>query len=92
VVAFSRATENQMMVALSGRFFLKLCNSHGKPIGDVWGNTAVVLPKKVGHESFRNVFTGQTIVPRHCDGRMVLPLNEVFSQCPVALLFAESRT
>jgi (1->4)-alpha-D-glucan 1-alpha-D-glucosylmutase len=91
VVAFARATENQMVVALTGRFFLKLCNSHGKPIGDVWGNTAVALPKKVGHESFQNVFTGQTIKPRLSDGRMVLPLNEVFSQCPVALLFAENR-
>ena len=93
VVAFARATENQMMVALTGRFFLRLCNSHGKPIGDVWGNTAVALPKKAGNESFRNIITGQTITARQSDdGRMVLPLNEVFSQCPVALLYAESRS
>jgi maltooligosyltrehalose synthase len=57
----------------------------------VWGNTTVALPKKTGHESFRNVFTGQTITAQRLDGRLVLPLNEVFSQCPVALLFAESR-
>ena len=91
VVAFSRATENQMLVALTGRFFLKLCNSHGKPIGDVWGNTTVALPKKAAHESFQNIFTGQTITARQTDGRLVLPLNEVFSQCPVALLVAETR-
>jgi (1->4)-alpha-D-glucan 1-alpha-D-glucosylmutase len=90
VVAFARARENQMMLAVTGRFFLKLCNSHGKPIGDVWGNTTVALPKKVKHESFQNVFTGQTIAARRSDGRLSLPLNEVFSQCPVALLFAES--
>jgi (1->4)-alpha-D-glucan 1-alpha-D-glucosylmutase len=91
VVAFARATKNEMVLALTGRFFLKLCNSHGKPIGDVWGNTTVVLPKKAGHASFQNIFTGQTIMARQGDGRMVLPLNEVFSQCPVALLVAESR-
>jgi (1->4)-alpha-D-glucan 1-alpha-D-glucosylmutase len=91
VVAFARAMENQMVVALTGRFFLKLCNSHGKPIGDVWGNTTVALPKKTGHETFQNIFTGQTITARRSDGRLFLPLNEVFSQCPVALLFAGSR-
>jgi (1->4)-alpha-D-glucan 1-alpha-D-glucosylmutase len=91
VVAFARATKNEMVLALTGRFFLKLCNSHGKPIGDVWGNTTVVLPKKAGHASFQNIFTGQTIMARQGEGRMVLPLNEVFSQCPVALLVAESR-
>jgi (1->4)-alpha-D-glucan 1-alpha-D-glucosylmutase len=91
VVAFARATKNQMLLALTGRFFLKLCNSHGKPIGDVWGNTTVALPKKAAHESFKNIFTGQTVTARQADGRMVLPLNEVFSQCPVALLYSESR-
>jgi (1->4)-alpha-D-glucan 1-alpha-D-glucosylmutase len=89
VVAFARARENQMTVAVTGRFFLKLCNSHGKPIGDVWGNTTIALPKKAGHERFRDIFTGQTIAARQSEGRMVLPLNEVFSQCPAALLFAE---
>jgi (1->4)-alpha-D-glucan 1-alpha-D-glucosylmutase len=91
VVAFARAAENQMAVALTGRFFLKLCNSHGKPIGDVWGNTTVALPKKTVHETFQNIFTGQTITARRSDGRLLLALDEVFSQCPVALLFAESR-
>jgi hypothetical protein len=35
--------------------------------------------------------TGQTITAQSSDGRLFLPLNEVFSQCPVALLVAESR-
>ena len=92
VVAFSRATERQTVLALTGRFFLRLCNSHGKPYGDIWGTTTVALPKKTSHESFRNVFTGQTITAQRLDGRLVLPLNEVFSQCPVALLYAETGT
>ncbi len=47
VVAFSRASaENQTMIAVTGRFFLKLCNSHSKPIGEVWGNTAIALPQE----------------------------------------------
>ena len=31
VVAFSRATAHQTLIAVTGRFFLKLCNSHSKP-------------------------------------------------------------
>ncbi len=61
VVAFSRATAHQTLLAFTGRFFLKLCNSHGKPVGDVWGNTAVTLPKKAAHPSFRDILTGETV-------------------------------
>ncbi len=91
VVAFARESENQMMVALTGRFFLKLCNSHGKPIGDVWGNSTVALPRKVSHASFQDILTGQTVTAQRSDDRLVLPLNKVFSHCPVALLFAETN-
>jgi (1->4)-alpha-D-glucan 1-alpha-D-glucosylmutase len=91
IVAFARATSNQTLIALTGRFFLKLCNSHNKPIGDVWGNTTVALPKKTEHKSFRDVFTGETITAEERDGALFLPVNKVFSHCPVALLFAESK-
>jgi (1->4)-alpha-D-glucan 1-alpha-D-glucosylmutase len=90
VVAFSRAMDRKVLVALTGRFFLRLCNSHRKPIGDVWANTTVVLPRKMEQASFCDIFTGQTITAEQRDGKLLLPLNKVFSQCPVALLFAES--
>jgi (1->4)-alpha-D-glucan 1-alpha-D-glucosylmutase len=90
VVAFSRAIAAQTLIAVTGRFFLKLCNSHNKPIGDVWGNTTVALPKKTAHMRFRDIFTGDTITAEERDGSLFLPVNKVFSRCPVALLFAES--
>ncbi len=90
IVAFSRSLANQTIIAVAGRFFLKLCNSHSKPIGDVWGNTAVALPRKTAHRSFRDVFTGETLTVEDRDGAPFLPLNKVFARCPVALLVAES--
>jgi (1->4)-alpha-D-glucan 1-alpha-D-glucosylmutase len=90
VVAFSRASADQTLIALTGRFFLKLCNSHRKPIGDVWGDTTVALPKKNAHLSFRDIFTGETIAVERRENGAFLPMNKVFSRCPVALLFAES--
>jgi len=89
VIAFSRALANQTLIALTGRFFYKLCNSHGKPIGDVWGNTTVALPKKSEDTSFTDIFTGETLTAEPREGGLVLPLSKVFTHCPVALLFAE---
>jgi (1->4)-alpha-D-glucan 1-alpha-D-glucosylmutase len=90
VLAFSRAAGHQTLIAVIGRFFLKLCNSHNKPIGDVWGNTSIALPKKTEHRSFRDVFTGESVTAEEREGGLFLPINKVFSRCPVALLFAES--
>jgi (1->4)-alpha-D-glucan 1-alpha-D-glucosylmutase len=92
VLAFSRATETQTLIAVAGRFFLKLCNSHSKPIGDVWGNTAIALPKKTAHRTFRDVFTGETVTAEEREGGLFLPVSKIFSHCPVALLFAESTS
>jgi maltooligosyltrehalose synthase len=66
-----------------------LCNSHSKPVGDVWGNTAIALPLKSEHHSFRDVFSGETITAEEREGGLFLPVSKVFSRCPVALLFAE---
>jgi (1->4)-alpha-D-glucan 1-alpha-D-glucosylmutase len=90
VIAFSRTLGKQTLIALTGRFFYKLCNSHGKPIGDVWGNTAVAVPKKTEFTSFRDIFTAETVTAEPREGGLFLPLSRVFSHLPVALLFAES--
>ena len=90
VVAFARQWNGRMAIALAGRFFLRLRNSHPAPIGDVWGNTVVTLPKKIKNLSFQDVFTDQTLTVEKRDGESSLPLAEVFSRCPVALLFSEN--
>jgi len=90
VVAFARQWNGRTVIALVGRFFLKLRNSHPAPIGDVWGNTAILLPRKIKHYSFQDVFTGQTLAVEEREGEASLALAKVFARCPVALLFAEN--
>jgi (1->4)-alpha-D-glucan 1-alpha-D-glucosylmutase len=90
VVAFARPWNGRTVVALASRFFLKLRNSHRLPIGDVWGNTVVLLPKKIKHCCFQDVFTGQTFTVEQREGEAALPLAQVLSRCTVALLFAEN--
>ncbi len=90
VVAFARQWNGLTMIVLVGRFFLKLRNSHPAPTGDVWGNTAALLPKKIKHRSFQDVLTGQTYPVEERDGELSLALANVFARCPVALLFSEN--
>jgi (1->4)-alpha-D-glucan 1-alpha-D-glucosylmutase len=90
VVAFARRWNGQTVIALVGRLFLRIRNSHPAPIGDVWGNTAMLLPKRIKSGSFQDVFTGQTFTAEEHESEAALPLAKVFAHCPVALLFAEN--
>jgi (1->4)-alpha-D-glucan 1-alpha-D-glucosylmutase len=86
-IAFARTSGNQIAIALAGRFFLKLRNSHQCPTGEsVWLDSAVLLPKKLERRSFRDVFTGQTIAVENRDGQASIPLAKAFAHCSVALL------
>jgi len=89
VVALARTFHGRTVLAVAGRFFLRLCNSHGVPWGEVWGNTALVLPRKIVASSFRDIFTGRTIDAERHDEHATLPLAKIFSHCPVALLSSE---
>jgi len=89
VVAFARVLGDRTVFAATGRFFLRLCNSHGTPWGaQVWGNTAVVLPRKIAAASFREVLTGQSIEAEPHGEYSTVPLAKIFCHCPVALLYS----
>ena len=89
LVAFARQWNGRTVIALASRFFLKLRNSHPAPIGDVWGNTAVLLPGRIKQRSFQDLFTGQKLSVEERGGEAALPLSRIFSRCTVALLFDE---
>jgi len=89
VVSFARQWNGQTVIALVGRLFLRIRNSHPAPIGDVWNNTAILLPKRIKSASFQDVFTGQTFTAEEREGEAAISLAKVFAHCPVALLFAE---
>ncbi len=90
-IAFARASGNEVLLALAGRFFLKLRNSNGNPVGEtVWTDTRAVLPKQFQQRRFEDVLTGQVIEAQKPNGNAVIPLARAFEHCPVALLFARS--
>jgi len=89
VIALARTFRGQTVLAVAGRFFLRLCNSHNVPWGDVWANTSLVLPRKIAARSFRDVLTGRTIDAEQQGEHFILPLGKIFAHCPAALLSGE---
>ncbi len=90
VIAFARMSGGQAALAVVGRFFLRLCNSHGVPWGEqTWGNTALALPRKIRATAFRDALSGRTIEVEKRGEQSILPLANVLSHCPVALLSTE---
>jgi (1->4)-alpha-D-glucan 1-alpha-D-glucosylmutase len=87
IVAFSRSLPNRTAVAIVGRFFARLGADVRTPVGkETWSNTGVVLRKQGGARDYRELLTGRAIAAEERDGNLVLPVWQVFSHLPVALL------
>jgi (1->4)-alpha-D-glucan 1-alpha-D-glucosylmutase len=91
VVAFARAFESKTLIAAAGRFFLKMCDAQRAPVAEVWGNTSIVLPKKMETRRFQDVLSGEIVEAENRDGKMILPLTMVFARCPVAFLVSQDE-
>ena len=93
LVTFARSFRGTTVLVLAGRFFAQLEAQTRLPVGEaIWGKTEVVLRKQLPAGPYREVFTGQTVHPVRRDGGLVLPVAEVFSHLPVALLInAEAK-
>ena len=89
VVGFARSLAGKNVIALAGRFFLRLFNGHPAPTGEVWGNSALILPKKIRQPRFQDVLTGRNIAIEQREDGAVIPLAQAFSHCPAALLVSQ---
>jgi maltooligosyltrehalose synthase len=57
------------------------------PVGEIWGDTAVVLPPNgAGVSAYRDVLTDRTVRPEPRDGGAVIALAGVLAVLPVAVL------
>ncbi len=85
-VAFARSYGKLTAITVVPRFLTRLVTPGQWPLGAVWDDTRVDLPKSFG-STWLNVFSGQIVTVKQG-----LKCAEVFSHCPVALLIpAESR-
>ena len=87
VVTFSRSYRRREVVIVAGRFFALLGADRCLPIGkETWSDTAVVLRRQIAATHYRELFTGCIVNTEKRKGNLVLPVSEVFSRLPIALL------
>jgi (1->4)-alpha-D-glucan 1-alpha-D-glucosylmutase len=92
IVAFARKHEGKVVIAVAGRFFLRLGCSFDAPVGgDCWGDTALVLPRAVRAPAYFDVLSGNSIEPQQSGSSWTLPVSQVFGVLPCALLEARSQ-
>jgi len=87
VVGFARSLGETTVLVLVGRFFAQLDAQTRLPFGTgAWGNTEVVLRKKLPAGGYRDVLTGQTLSVIRRNNDLALSVSEAFSHLPIALL------
>jgi (1->4)-alpha-D-glucan 1-alpha-D-glucosylmutase len=90
VVAFARSHGGRQVLVMAGRLFAQLGVDRRLPVGEeTWGDTTVMLRRQFATNKYRDAFTGQTVIVGRHKNHQVLPLSEVFSRIPLALLVPE---
>ena len=91
VIAFSRGSGDSRVLVVVPRLCARLVENQIRlPVGDVWGNTAILLPELV-KTSFRNVFTGERMSSDGDASRAILKVSSVLSKFPVGILVHENQ-
>ncbi len=90
ICAFARRFEGRWLIAAVPRLSMRLTVGEGLPPGaSVWQQEQLALPANAP-ALWHNVLTGEPLSASQSNaGKKALPLGELFSAFPVALLFSE---
>jgi (1->4)-alpha-D-glucan 1-alpha-D-glucosylmutase len=90
VCAFARRFKDRIAIVAVPRLCVELCgfDLEARPLGSgVWVDTRVDAPSEhVDEKVYRNIFTGECVVPERRNGNLSFPVANLFSNFPVALL------
>ena len=74
-------------MVVTGRFFTRLGDLNQAPVGgDIWGDSAVALDYSNAAGVYRDLFTGRRIRAERRGVGVELPLAQIFTHLPLALL------
>ncbi|MBV9914778.1 MAG: malto-oligosyltrehalose synthase [Sinobacteraceae bacterium] len=92
VCAFARKCRNKLAMTIAPRLYLRLLgNRDVLPLGEVWEDTYIELPKGYSGElTLRNVLDGSVIRTQGSPHRLQLPVAQLLLSFPVALLALEA--
>ena len=85
---FTRCQAKLQAIVVVPRLIATLLpDAHEFPVGEaVWKDTALMLSERQQQQSWRNLFTGESI---NAGARQSLPVAEILARFPVAVLMAE---
>jgi (1->4)-alpha-D-glucan 1-alpha-D-glucosylmutase len=87
VVAFRRRLGSAEAISVAPRLSLRLANGVERPpLGELWGNTWLALPGVAAGTAYTNILTGERLAVVERDGAVGLPMCELLSIFPIALL------
>ncbi len=86
--AFTRLYQDEAVVTIVPRLVAGLMPEGERfPLGsDVWGDTLVTVPSWKQGSPYRNLLTGEVLRSSESAGNQVLPVADILSGCPIALL------
>jgi (1->4)-alpha-D-glucan 1-alpha-D-glucosylmutase len=87
VCAFERSVNGKSVLVVAPRFCSRLIgDKSGLPLGpDVWRDTRLLHPTAAS-SCYRNIFTGEFLIPDKNEDRLGFDLRNILSVFPVALL------
>jgi (1->4)-alpha-D-glucan 1-alpha-D-glucosylmutase len=90
VFAFARNLRDTNALVIVPRLVARLLDDLDlPPLGpEIWTDTRIVLPPGNSAEVYRNALTGEDLSPHFTAGKTTIDAAKMFSEFPVALLFA----
>jgi (1->4)-alpha-D-glucan 1-alpha-D-glucosylmutase len=85
--AFQRSLPGKSVVVVAPRLVAGLAGgAEVAPVGEVWGDTRLLLPPDEAGVKYRNIFTGELLKVERDRDEAALTLTAVLAQFPVAIL------
>jgi (1->4)-alpha-D-glucan 1-alpha-D-glucosylmutase len=61
------------------------------PLGEIWGNTFIEIPRGTGRYIWRELFSDREVLPRERNGKWEFEAGDLFKEFPMVLLEAAPR-
>ncbi|MGE5431131.1 MAG: malto-oligosyltrehalose synthase [Syntrophomonadaceae bacterium] len=88
LITFARKLKTRWAVIAAPRLLTEFVKEGELPLGEVWGDTMIDLPREVG--IWKNAFTGEKLTkPGKSPSQNLFMAKDIFSHFPVALILGE---
>src|SRR5689334_19959026 len=93
LIAFARQLAGKTLLVIAPRLTGSLSGNPWRlPVGAVWQDTVVVLPRNLAARRFRHLFTGDTVTAETGELTATIRAAQILRVCPVAMLWIDAES